>query len=61
MISDSRRSFNKRFRRRVLLPGAVILFVTAILCGGALIAAGKGTDTLSVMGQQMEVMRATTR
>ena len=54
-------NFSKRFRMRVLLPGAVILLVTAILCGGALIAAGRGTDTMSLMAQQGEVFRATTR
>ena len=53
--------FNKRFRRRVLLPGAVILLITAVLCGGALIVAGRGTDTMSLMAQQGEVWRATTR
>jgi diguanylate cyclase (GGDEF)-like protein len=61
MAPDFQGNFNKRFRRRVLLPGAVILLVTAILCGGALVAAGRGTDTMSLMAQQMEVMRATTR
>jgi diguanylate cyclase (GGDEF)-like protein len=61
MAPEFQSNLNKRFRRRVLLPGAVILLVTAILCGGALIAAGRGTDTISVMGQQLEVMRATTR
>jgi diguanylate cyclase (GGDEF)-like protein len=54
-------SFRKRFGTRVLLPGAVILLVTAVLCGGALIAAGRGTDTMSLMAQQGEVMRATMR
>ena len=54
-------SFNRRFRRRVLLPGALILLVTAVLCGGALIAAGRGTDTMSLLGQQGEIWRATAR
>src|SRR5688572_22416293 len=61
MSSANRSNFSRRFRMRVLLPGAVILLVTAILCGGALIGAGRGSDTLSLMAQQMEVMRATTR
>jgi diguanylate cyclase (GGDEF)-like protein len=61
MAPEFQSNFNKRFRMRVLLPGAVILLVTAILCGGALVAAGRGTDTMSLMAQQMEVMRATTR
>jgi diguanylate cyclase (GGDEF)-like protein len=61
MAADSQRNFNNRFRMRVLLPGAVILLVTAIVCGGTLIAAGRGTDTVSLMGQQLEVMRATAR
>jgi diguanylate cyclase (GGDEF)-like protein len=54
-------NFSKRFRKRVLLPGAVILLITAVLCGGALIMAGRGTDSLSLMAQQGEVWRATTR
>jgi diguanylate cyclase (GGDEF)-like protein len=50
--------FNQRFRRRVLLPGAVILLITAVLCGGVLVAAGRGTDTMSLLGQQSEIYRA---
>jgi diguanylate cyclase (GGDEF)-like protein len=50
--------FNQRFRRRVLLPGAVILLITALLCGGVLVAAGRGTDTMSLLGQQSEIYRA---
>ena len=61
MAPDFQANFNKRFRRRVLLPGAVILLVTAVLCGGALIAAGRGTDTMSVLAQQIEVWRASAR
>ena len=53
--------FEKRFRRRVLLPGAIILLVTAIVCGGALIAAGRNTDVMMAMGQQAEVWRASSR
>ena len=59
MASGSHGSFKRRFRIRVLVPGAVILLATAVLCGGALIAAGRGTDTMSVMAQQLEVWRAT--
>ncbi len=58
MAPDVQTDFNKRFRMRVLLPGAVILLVTAVLCGGALIAASRGTDSISLMGQQAEVWRA---
>jgi diguanylate cyclase (GGDEF)-like protein len=61
MASQYHGNFKSRFRRRVLLPGALILLVTAVLCGGALIAAGRGTDTMSLLAQQLEVMRATTR
>ena len=51
-------NFERRFRRRVLLPGAVILLVTAVLCGGTLIGAARGTDTMSMLGQQSEIYRA---
>ena len=61
MAPDSKSNFNQRFRTRVLLPGAVIMLITAVLCGGALVAAGRGTDAMSLLAQQMEVMRATTR
>ena len=61
MVTEIHSNFSKRFRRRVLLPGAMILLITAALCGGALIAAGRGTDTMSVMAQQMEVWRAASR
>src|SRR5690606_7042226 len=44
---------------RVLLPGALILLITAVLCGGALVAAGRGTDTISLIGQQGEIWRTT--
>jgi len=60
MVSEVRIDFRKRFRRRVLFPGAVILLATAVLCGGALVVAGRGTDTMSALGQQLEVWRATT-
>ena len=53
-----RHGFKKRFRRRVLLPGAVILLATAIICAAALFAAGRGTDAMMVLGQQGEVWRA---
>ena len=61
MVAELNGNFKRRFRMRVLLPGAVILLVTAILCGGALIAAGRGTDTMSVMAQQLEAWRAVSR
>jgi diguanylate cyclase (GGDEF)-like protein len=61
MASDLKSNLNKRFARRVLLPGAVILLVTAILCGGAVIFAGRGTDAMSLMAQQGEVYRAAAR
>ena len=53
--------FRKRFRRRVLLPGAVILLATAVICAAALFAAGRGTDAMMVFGQQGEVWRASAR
>ena len=53
--------FERRFRRRVLLPATVILIATAIICCMALIAAGRGTDAMTVLGQQAEVWRATAR
>ncbi|HEY6815324.1 MAG TPA: hypothetical protein VI168_07280, partial [Croceibacterium sp.] len=59
MSSQFQSNFNQRFRMRVLLPGALILLVTAALCGGALIAAGRGTDSMSLLGQQGEIWRAT--
>jgi diguanylate cyclase (GGDEF)-like protein len=59
MAPEFQSNFNKRFRMRVLLPGAVILLITAALCGGALIVAGRGTDSMSLMAQQGEVFRAT--
>jgi diguanylate cyclase (GGDEF)-like protein len=49
--------FKKRFRRRVLLPGAVILLATAVICTWALVAAGRGSDSMMVFGQQAEVWR----
>ena len=36
MTPEFQANFNKRFRMRVLLPGALILLFTAVLCGGAL-------------------------
>jgi diguanylate cyclase (GGDEF)-like protein len=59
MKPGSQIDFKKRFRTRVLLPGAIIVLVTGLLCGAALIAAGRGTDTMSVLAQQIEVWRAT--
>jgi diguanylate cyclase (GGDEF)-like protein len=61
MSQSSKLQFEKRFRRRVLLPGALVLLATAILCGGAIVVAGRSTDTLSIMAQQGEVWRATAR
>jgi hypothetical protein len=58
MSAQFKNNFNQRFRMRVLMPGALILLVTAMLCGGALIAAGRGTDTMSLLGQQSEIYRA---
>ncbi len=60
MPPQAQSNFDRRFRMRVLLPGAVILLATAILCGGALIAAGRGTDTMSLEAQKLEVGRAIT-
>ncbi len=60
MSPPVRSRFNRRFRLRVLLPGAIILLVTAALCGGALVAASRGTDQMSILGQQLEVWRAAT-
>ena len=58
MAPEFKAGFNKRFRRRVLLPGAAILLVTAVLCGGVLVAAWRGTDSISMLGQQSEIWRA---
>jgi diguanylate cyclase (GGDEF)-like protein len=58
MTAHRKIDFRHRFRRRVLLPGAVILLFTAILCGGAVVEAGRGTDDLSLQAQKLEVMRA---
>ncbi len=58
MAREFKSNFEKRFRRRVLLPGAMILLVTAVLCGGTLIGAARGTDTMSMLGQQSEIYRA---
>ena len=58
MAREFKTNFEKRFRRRVLLPGVVILLVTAVLCGGTLIGAARGTDTMSMLGQQSEIYRA---
>lgn len=54
-------TFSRRFGLRVLLPGTMILLITAVLCGGALIVAGRGTDTMSLMGQQFEIWRVAVR
>jgi diguanylate cyclase (GGDEF)-like protein len=58
MNAGTKIDFRQRYRKRVLLPGAVILLITAILCAGGLIQAGKGTDDLSLMAQKLEVFRA---
>ena len=58
MAPEFQSNLNKRFRMRVLLPCAVVLLATAALCGGALIAAGRGTDSMSMLGQQSEIWRA---
>jgi diguanylate cyclase (GGDEF)-like protein len=51
-------SFKKRFRTRVLLPGAMILLITGALCGLSLVFAGRSTDAMALMGQQIEVWQA---
>jgi diguanylate cyclase (GGDEF)-like protein len=61
MTPDRKTDFRRRFRNRVLLPGAIVLLITAILCGGAIVVAGRSTDSLSIMAQQGEVWRATAR
>src|SRR5690606_7422665 len=58
MAREFKSNFERRFRRRVLLPGAIILLVTAVLRGGTLIGAARGTDTMSMLGQQSEIYRA---
>ncbi len=52
-------SFKKRFRTRVLIPGALILLVTAALCGAGLIYAGRSADSMTLLGEQIEVWQAT--
>ena len=51
-------SFEKRFRKRVLLPGAMILLITAVLCGFGMMFAARGTDAMSMLGQQLQVWQA---
>ena len=51
-------SFEKRFRTRVLLPGALILLITAALCGVGLTFAGRSADSMALLGQQIEVWQA---
>jgi diguanylate cyclase (GGDEF)-like protein len=51
-------SFEKRFRNRVLLPGAIVLLITAALCGFGVLFAARGTDAMSLIGQQIEVWQA---
>ena len=58
MTPSIRASFERRFRTRVLVPGAIIVLITAVLCGAGLIAAGRGTDSMSLMAQQAEVFLA---
>jgi len=61
MTFNTANGFKKRFRMRVLLPGAMILLAAAVLCGAGLLAAGRGTDTMSMMAQQAEVWRMMSR
>jgi len=61
MTPEFQSNLNRRFRMRVLLPCAVVLLATAALCGGALIAAGRGTDAISMEAQKLEVWRAVSR
>ncbi|WP_305097082.1 putative bifunctional diguanylate cyclase/phosphodiesterase [Croceibacterium aestuarii] len=51
--------FEKRFRARVLIPGAVVLLLTAALCAAGVYITGRNTDTMALFGQQAEVWRAT--
>ena len=60
MTPSIRATFDRRFRTRVLLPGALIVVVTAVLCGFGLLAAGRGTDSMSLMAQQAEVFMVST-
>jgi diguanylate cyclase (GGDEF)-like protein len=48
-------SFQKRFRTRVLLPGALILLITGALCGFGMVFAGRNADAMTLLGQQFEV------
>ncbi|AKH42128.1 Cyclic di-GMP phosphodiesterase Gmr [Croceibacterium atlanticum] len=59
MIMRAGGGFERRFRMRVLLPGGLVLLATSVLCGAALIAAGRSADSLSAMAQQAEVWKAT--
>ncbi|GEM_PF-140731 len=61
MGKPMRIDFNRRFRRRVLLPGGLILIATALVCGVMLLGAGQNIDSLSVMAQQIEVRKASTQ
>ena len=51
-------SFKRRFGTRVLLPGAMILLITGALCAAGLVFAGRSTDAMALMGQQIEVWQA---
>ena len=54
-------SFRKRFRTRVMLPGALVLLATAALCGVGLIYAGRSVDALSMAAQNYEAERSILR
>jgi diguanylate cyclase (GGDEF)-like protein len=58
MALETQVTFNKRFRMRVLLPGAAILLITATLCGLGLAFAGHNADSMSLLGQEIEVWQA---
>ncbi len=58
MTSTMHGSFGRRFGTRVLLPGAMILLITAGLCGFGMMFAARSTDVMSLFGQQMEVWQA---
>lgn len=51
-------AFERRFRMRVLGPGALILLVTTLICALGLLSAGAQVDKLSLAGQRYEAYRA---
>jgi len=55
MASTIRGNFRKRFRTRVLLPGALIVLITGALCGLGLTLAGRNANAMTLLGQQFEV------